>query len=170
MVVGGQDCCCCRVAVAVEVEVECRGIQKRLRETNKSQDPEHVAKVFAKLMIKGKVHAALKMLEKEASLGIAEVNKHTLAELRKPHPKAEPIDESALISGEELPHFDPIVFDNIDETSIGKAALKPKEQQVLLVRMQMGGDEFLSRKITGKLVKTCAQPSRKCLEASVARK
>ena len=41
------------------------------------------------------------------------------------HPSAEPANESVLLQGEE-PYFDPVIFTNINEKSIAKAALKTR--------------------------------------------
>ena len=105
---------------------EGRAIQQRLRQNfSKNDTPEHKAKTFAKLMLLGKVNAALKLLDKGSSLGVADVTEETLRDLRKLHPQAEKASEDILISG-EIPYFDPIAFHNIDEVSIAKAALRTK--------------------------------------------
>ena len=76
-------------------------------------------------MLQGKVHAALRVLEKASTLGVAKMTEETMNELRKLHPVAEEAAGITLIDG-ELPYFDPVVFSNIDEKSIAKAALKTR--------------------------------------------
>ena len=76
-------------------------------------------------MLQGKVHAALRILDKAASLGIAQLTDETLKALSDLHPAAQEAEDVALIEG-ELPYFDPILFTNIDEQSIAKAALRTR--------------------------------------------
>ena len=76
-------------------------------------------------MLQGKVHAALKTLDKSESLGVAEMNDQTKEMLRKLHPDAQEAEETTLMTG-EIPYFDPVVFSNINEASIAKAALKTR--------------------------------------------
>ena len=101
-------------------------IQDKLKQqTRKDETRDHTAKVFAKLMLQGKVHAALRLLDKAASLGVAELTEQTMKALADLHPTAKPAAESTLLSG-ELPYFDPVIFSNIDEQAIAKAAMKTR--------------------------------------------
>ena len=101
---------------------ENRDIQHKLRQSLPKKDTtEHIAKCFAHLMLQGKVHAALRLLDKNEELGLAELNAENITKLTALHPEAADADESILMSG-ELPYFDPIVFQNIDEAAIAKAA------------------------------------------------
>lgn len=101
-------------------------IQEKLKQqTRKDETEDHTAKVFAKLMLRGKVHAALRILDKAASLGVAELTEETMKTLADLHPTAKPAAETTLKEG-ELPYFDPVLFTNIDEQSIAKAAMKTR--------------------------------------------
>ena len=105
---------------------EGRAIQQKLKQQKRTDETnEHVAKNFAKLMLQGKVHAALRILDKAASLGIAELTEETLKALSDLHPAAQEARDIALLEG-EIPYFDPILFTNIDEQSIAKAALRTR--------------------------------------------
>ena len=105
-----------------ELLKENRSIQEKLKNPPSTHDtPDHIAHVFARLMLHGKVHAALRLLDKKGDLGVAELTAENLNILRKLHPAGVEADESILMTG-ELPYFDPIVFNNIDEASIAKAA------------------------------------------------
>ena len=105
---------------------ESRAIQHRLRENrSKHETEEHAAKVFAKLMLQGKVHAALRVLDKSANLGIAKMSEKTMEELLKLHPEAKEAAVPTLKEG-EVPYFDPVIFTNINEASIAKAALRTR--------------------------------------------
>ena len=76
-------------------------------------------------MLGGKVHAALKLLDKADSLGVADLTEETLSELKKLHPVGAEAHESVMMTGEIL-YFDLIIFNGIDEESISKAALKTR--------------------------------------------
>ena len=109
-----------------ELMKECRAIQKRLRDsTPKNKTPEYLAKEFARFMLLGKVNAALKLLNKNTDFGVAAISEKTMDDLRKLHPEAKAADESILLTG-DVPFFDPVIFNNIDESSISKAALNTR--------------------------------------------
>ena len=60
---------------------EGRAIQSKLTVwRNNQQSPEAFAKSFAKLMLAGKVTAAVKLLDKSQPSGILNMNKETLSE------------------------------------------------------------------------------------------
>ena len=110
-----------------ELMREARSIQERFKieSKNKSKSPESIAKNFAKLMLLGKVNAALRLLDKESSLGVANITDETMGELKKLHPEGKQAEVQTLMKG-EVPYFDPIIFHNIDESSIAKAAQRTK--------------------------------------------
>ena len=105
---------------------EVRSIQQKLKENQpKNESTEQLAKRFAKLMLAGKVHAALRLLDKAESVGVLNLTDEVLSDLKSLHPDAKHAPEVILMDG-ELPWFDPVVFTNIDESSITKAALKTR--------------------------------------------
>ena len=109
-----------------ELKREGAAIQEQLKnQQRRDETQDHTAKVFAKLMMQGKVHAALRLLDKAASLGVAELTDETMKALANLHPAAKPANEQILKTG-ELPYFDPVIFTNINEQSIAKAANKTR--------------------------------------------
>ena len=104
---------------------EARTIQSKLTTGSKSKPTEYLAKTFAKHMLKGKINSALRLLEEAESGGILPLTTKTLEELQLKHPKATPSNESVVVKG-EVSFVDPAMFNNIDESSISKAALKTK--------------------------------------------
>ena len=92
---------------------------------SRNEASDDMAKIFAKLMLQGKVHAALRKLEKSSNLGVAELSENTMKELGKLHPNAEEPNAEMMGQG-EVPYFDPVRFSNIDEGSIAKAALRTR--------------------------------------------
>ena len=58
-------------------------------------------------------------------MGVLNLTDEVLSDLKSLHPDAKHAPESILMDG-ELPWFDPVMFTNIDESSIAKAALKSR--------------------------------------------
>ena len=103
---------------------EGRQIQQKMRKNvRKDETPEHLAKTLAKLMFQGKVNAALRLLDKQETVGIAKLSDSIVEKLKELHPEAETASTEVLLDG-EVPYFDPVVFSNIDESSIAKAAIR----------------------------------------------
>ena len=93
-----------------ELIKEGRHIQRKLQQNlRKDETPEKLAKIFAKLMLQGKVHAALRILDKQESLGVATLSEETIKTLKTLHPEAKPATVEVLMTG-ELPFYDPVVF------------------------------------------------------------
>ena len=96
-------------------------IQQRLT-TSKRRTSDDVSRAFAKLILEGKINAALKMISEEASNGVLDLDDKTMADLRKKHPAPSPVSEGSLIQ-EDLPaETAASYFDCIDEQQILKAA------------------------------------------------
>ena len=109
-----------------QLMIEARLIQKDVSRVKPNFDSlEHLAKTFTKLMWEGRVNAALRLLDREASLGIAELTGDTMNTLRKLHPTAKEASNDILMTG-DIPFFDPIIFTNINEKAIATAALKTR--------------------------------------------
>ena len=105
---------------------EGRLIQHKFGDIVRSDETiEHIAKVFARLMLQGKVNAALRLLNKQEALGIAKLDENTIKKLKELHPVSQPTTDEILISG-ELPYFDPVIFTNIDEKAIATAAMRTR--------------------------------------------
>ena len=80
---------------------EGRAIQKKLKlQSRKDETSDQIAKNFAKLMMKSKVHAALRLLNKAESLGVADLTPDTLKKLSDLHPVAAPAAEQTLMTGD----------------------------------------------------------------------
>ena len=79
---------------------EARAIQGKLTTYKKYQNNEQLSKGFSNLMLKGKVNAALKLLDQQGSAGILPLSDEVLRDLQEKHPPAYPADESVLIQGE----------------------------------------------------------------------
>ena len=114
---------------------EGRTIQHHLksRHNQEQRSSEHTARVFAKLMMEGKVKAALRVISEGSGRGLLNLeypaapnSTETVREaLLKKHPPGKPLTQSAIVSTDdsiEEPH--PVLFDKIDGDLIQSTALK----------------------------------------------
>ena len=85
---------------------ESRTIQNVLSIKYKKYTLPQISKTFAKLMLQGKVSAALKLLDQQESSGISPLSDDVLDDLKSKHPKASATDDFIMLKG-ELPFTDP---------------------------------------------------------------
>ena len=107
-----------------ELLKEGRYIQHKMQQKF-AKDEENAAKMFTRFMLLGKVNAALRLLDKQEALGVAKLDGNTIKKLRELHPEAVPAKAETLQEG-EIPYFDPVIFTNIDEDAIAKAAIRTR--------------------------------------------
>ena len=105
---------------------EVKKIQSKFKKKGgKERSPGEVAKLFARLVMHGKIGAALKLLDKEGCIGVHTLSEDVIRDLKSKHPEPAVASFNSLIKGplEELP----VSFVNgIDEKMIMKAALRTK--------------------------------------------
>ena len=77
---------------------EGRIIQKRIN-TSKKRSHEATSRIFAKLMLQGKVSAAIKLLSEDSESGILPADDNTIAELKLKHPDPSNILSHSLLHG-----------------------------------------------------------------------
>ena len=106
------------------LEREVRRIQSSLK-NSKRPTSDNVSKSFSKLMMEGKVSAALKLLTKESSNGVLPLNDDVMAQLVQKHPKPASVESNSLLYG-PWEHTPECFFDVIDEQAVLKAALNSK--------------------------------------------
>ncbi len=94
---------------------ECKEIQRRLI-ASKNHEPPNADRVFARLMLQGKVSAALRWIGSSRT-SVRECNEDTLAILKSLHPNSHEMNTIAALQGPELP-TESVVFDEIDGDSI----------------------------------------------------
>ena len=103
-----------------------RTIKKRFVERlQQHQNENQLAKSFANLILKGKVTSPIKLLEKAESTGVLPLNKDVINDLKEKHPTSKSTDPEVLLSG-KLPFVDPVMFEELYESNIAKAALRTK--------------------------------------------
>lgn len=104
---------------------EVRLIQGKFVNSKKARTFENIFKTFAKLVLQGKLTAAIKLLDSESSSGVLNVTPEVLEGLKEKHSEAADIADESLLYGptNDIP---PSVFDLIDEERIYDAATKTK--------------------------------------------
>ena len=98
--------------------------KKSSLDQKKALSIEDTSRIFAKLIMEGKVSAALKFLDSESS-GVLTCSDEVLKELKSKHPDEASIQENSLLNGPILSIPD-CFFDSIDEQSVMNAALRTK--------------------------------------------
>jgi len=101
---------------------EGKAIQNRL--TSGKFTPQQTHKVFSKLMLQGKVSAALRWVTNKSG-GLLESTPETIKLLESKHPDPPPEESflvSSLLSKVGLEKVDNVIFENIDAEAIQKAA------------------------------------------------
>ena len=93
-------------------------IQDRLKAPK--ADERHHEKVFCRLMLQGKVSAALRWISSQKS-GVLDINEDVIGCLKEKHPVADKIDDQALLKG-PVETFDDVILDSIDGELIHKTA------------------------------------------------
>ena len=97
---------------------ECKSIQDRLLKSKYS--PGHHNQVFTRLMLLGKVSAALRWNGSQRSK-LLDTSPTVIQELKKKHPESSPSLESSLMKG-PIEEVDAVIFDSIDSSRIEKVA------------------------------------------------
>ena len=104
---------------------EVRFFQGRFVNSKKPRKVEDVSKAFSKLVLQGKLTAAMKLLDNESSFGLLHLSPDVLQGLQDKHPQAADIAEESLLYG-PIDYIPPNVYDLIDEESIYNSASKTK--------------------------------------------
>ena len=112
---------------------EGHAIQQRLDRQHKQRSCEHTARIFAKLMMEGKVKAALRLISEDSNGGILSLDSYVLPDnsetvresLLKKHPPGISSIPSAIISGTDSAEpIHPVIFNGIDEELIRNTGIK----------------------------------------------
>jgi len=104
---------------------ECKIIQSKLA-SRRQRTTEDVTRIFSKLMLLGKVSAALKFLDESSQSGVLPPTEEVVDLLKEKHPPAEPIQPESLFEGPLPEGVDSIHFAAIDDQMILKAAMQTK--------------------------------------------
>jgi hypothetical protein len=65
---------------------EARDIQANCRTMRRARTPEQVTKIFSKLMLEGKVNAAMRLFDETDSGGVLSLSEEVIEELVRKHP------------------------------------------------------------------------------------
>ena len=78
---------------------EVRYIQSKFVSSKKARPSEDTSRIFAKLIMEGKISAALKFLDAESSSGVLKLTDKVIEELKTKHPNTAPIRDNSLLFG-----------------------------------------------------------------------
>ena len=110
-----------------ELWKEGAAIQKKIVASgNKPRSNNDIVRIFTKLMLEGKVGAALKYLEEQSENAVLKPTEEIIAKLKQLHPDSTEIQPNSLIQGPLKDDISPAYFNNIDEGQIFKAASRTK--------------------------------------------
>ena len=74
---------------------EVRFTQNRFVTSKKTRSADDISRVFARLVLQGKLLAAIKFLDKESSLGLLDFSPEILEGLKEKHPPATDIEDES---------------------------------------------------------------------------
>ena len=89
---------------------EGRAIQERLKKSKMSK--EHYERVFVRLMLQGKVSAALRWIGSQ-STSVLEATSKVVEDLKKKHPSGEVAREGSILKGPK-DKVEPVIYEVID--------------------------------------------------------
>ena len=104
---------------------ETRTIQKRLLQRQKPQSTEEEAKIFAKLVLEGKVNSAIRLLDDDTSSGVLLLSADVIKTSRQKQPDAKPLNDTMMLHG-SFNHVNRIIFDGINADLVIKRAIRTK--------------------------------------------
>ena len=128
--------------------LEAEDIQQRLRSNDDPKNIANVLKKFPKLMEKGNLNGVLKLSTSSMTNGIFPIDEKTLYSLKRKHPQSQPAYEKTLINGESLV-MHPIIFGDINEELVRKAAIRTKGGSSLSGLDANGWRKMLTSKVFG---------------------
>jgi hypothetical protein len=106
---------------------EVRKIQSAFKKSGgKQRKPEDTARTFAKLIMEGKISAAIKLLEQDGSSGgLLKLTDEVMEKLKEKHPEPADVEEHSLHAG-PVHQVPDALFESIDEQTVLKAALNTR--------------------------------------------
>ena len=94
---------------------------RRMKISQSKYDGDKTAKIFARLILQGKINAALRYLNQNGNVGVLNLFLEVLLEMKEKHPPQSEVQLYGLLFGpiDLVPNS---VFDSIDETMMYKVA------------------------------------------------
>ena len=105
---------------------EPRTIQKKLPQRQKPQSTKEKAKIFAKLVLQGKVNAAIRLRDDDSSSGVLPLSADVIKTLHQMNPDAKPSNDTMILH-EPFNHVNDIVFDGINADLVGECAIRTND-------------------------------------------
>ena len=100
-------------------------IQKRLPQQQKPQSTKEKAKIFAKLVLEGKVNAAIRLLDDDTSSGVLPLLADVIKTIRQKHPDAKTSNDTMILH-RPFNHVNVIIFNGINADLVRKCVIRTK--------------------------------------------
>ena len=105
---------------------ECSTIQQQLKTSHKVLDDSTLAKRFATMVFNNNFKGAMSLVCEKGKGGVLALNDTTKQEMQAKHPKPEPVQTEALLSGEMPQDVHHIFYAAIDGDLIKRCALRTR--------------------------------------------
>ena len=109
-----------------ELLKEGSSIQAQLANSKKVIDDSTLAKRFASMVFNNNFKGAMSLVTKKGKGGILTLDEKTKKEMSSKHPKAEPMQSEALLTGEIPQSLHPVFYAELDGELVKKCALRTK--------------------------------------------
>jgi hypothetical protein len=132
-------------------------IQAQLAKSKKFADDSTLAKRFATMVFNNNFKGAMSLVTEKGKGGVLSLNESTKKEMSSKHPRPEPINPEALISGMMPPSLHPVFFAPIDGDLIKKNALRTSggagvsQQEDILWHKMISGHKDASASLANAL-------------------
>ena len=97
----------------------------RLPQQKKLQTTEENANIFSKIVLEGKVNAAIQLLDDDTSSGVLPLSASDKKTLRQKHPNAKPSNNTIILHG-LFNHVNKIIFDGVNADLMRKCVIRTK--------------------------------------------
>jgi hypothetical protein len=101
-------------------------IQAQLTASRKEIDDTTLAKRFAAMVFNNNFKGAMSLVMEKGKGGVMAVNEKTKREMQSKHPRAEPMAQGALLTGEMPPTLHPVFYSALDGELVKKCTLRTK--------------------------------------------
>ena len=108
-----------------ELLSECREIQRRLEKTRRGAKHFDVSRTFNKMMMKGRINGAIRLLGHQKNSSILPITSATIEDLKAKHPNPSPINEEMMLQG-PINVIHPVIFEKLNDDTVLNAAMNIK--------------------------------------------
>ena len=147
-------------------------IQAQLKASHKEPDDATLAKRFAAMVFNNNLKGAMSLVADKSKGGVLPINEDTKKEMKAKHPRAEPMSQQALLTGEIPENVHHVFYSELNGELVKKCALRTKgsagvsqQEDVLWHKMVTGYKDSSSSLcnavavLTRRLATECVDPA-----------